>query len=320
MRADEPGVRRWEARTGWVLSAAAMGFLVAYALPILDPHLPPGQQAVCAAATWVTWAMFALDFGVRVSLARNRWRFLRTNLLDLVVVVLPVLRPLRPLRLVTLMSVLIRHAGSSLRGRVLTYVLGSTSLVIFVAALAVLDAERHSATANITSFADALWWAVTTVTTVGYGDRYPTTTEGRYVAAALMVAGIALLGVITAAFASSLVDRVREVEQENGAATRRDVAALAAEVAALRRELARAPLEPGSAPAAVPGAVPAARFGSPGAAAPGWVDDREPTAVPGPGPTVRGRRPRSSAAVRGGWSGWSGHPRVPARRSGGTSP
>ncbi|MEO7751925.1 MAG: ion channel [Terracoccus sp.] len=265
MRSDEPRVSQWEARTGWLLSAAAMGFLIAYALPILYPHLPAAQQVLCAAVTWATWGMFAVDFGVRVILARHRWRFLRTNLIDLVVVVLPVLRPLRPLRLVTLMSVLIRHAGSSLRGRVLTYVVGSTSLVIFVAALAVLDAERHSATANIKTFADALWWAVTTVTTVGYGDRYPTTTEGRYVAAGLMVAGIALLGVITAAFASSLVDRVREVEQENGAATRRDVAALATEVAALRRELAGAPYGDGP--------------GLDAGAAPGWVDDREQTSV-----------------------------------------
>lgn len=240
MRSDEPRVMQWEARTGWVLTTAAMAFLVAYAVPILDPRLPRPQQNLCAVATWATWAVFALDFGVRVSLSFDRRRFLRTNLIDLVVVVLPVLRPLRPLRLVTLVSVLIRHAGSSLRGRVLTYVVGSTSLVIFVAALAVLDAERDSPTANIRSFQDAMWWAITTVTTVGYGDRYPTTTEGRYVAAGLMIAGIALLGVITAAFASSLVDRVREVEQETGAATRRDVAALTAEVIALRHEISRA--------------------------------------------------------------------------------
>lgn len=293
MRADEPRVLRWEARTGWVLTAAAVAFLLAYALPILDPGLPAAQQALCAVVTWVTWAVFALDFGVRVGLASDRWRFVRSHLLDLVVVVLPVLRPLRPLRLVTLMSVLIRHAGSSLRGRVLTYVVGATSLVIFVAALAVLDAERQSPTANIRSFQDALWWAVSTVTTVGYGDRYPTTIEGRYVAAGLMIAGIALLGVITAAFASSLVDRVREAEHETGAATRRDVTALADEVAALRRELSvlgalRTPHAafgesfpmPSDAESAVPFDDPPARAG-------GRADARRPEAPPG----GRGLRP-----------------------------
>ena len=71
----------------------------------------------------------------------------------------------------TLLTVLNRHAGRSLRGRVVVYVVGATSLVMFVAALAVLDVERGTPDANINSFADALWWAFATVTTVGYGDR-----------------------------------------------------------------------------------------------------------------------------------------------------
>ncbi|HET7399574.1 MAG TPA: potassium channel family protein [Intrasporangium sp.] len=236
---------RWEARTGWVLTCLALAFLGAYALPILDTGLSPATQVACAWVTWAAWALFAADFAVRLSLSSDRRGFVRDNLIDLVIVVLPTLRPLRPLRLVTSLSVLIRHAGSSLRGRVLTYVAGSAALVIVVAALAVLDAERGAPGANIRSFPDALWWAVTTVTTVGYGDRYPTTGEGRFVAGGLMLAGIALLGVITAGFAASLVDRVREVEEETGAATRRDVAALTAEVAALRAELVQARSERG---------------------------------------------------------------------------
>jgi voltage-gated potassium channel len=79
---------------------------------------------------------------------------------------------------------------------------------------------------------------MTTVTTVGYGDRYPVTTEGRFIAGGLMLAGVALLGIVTASLASWLIDRVREVEEEAQAATRADVAALTAEVRALRAELA----------------------------------------------------------------------------------
>src|SRR5262245_49073684 len=81
-----------------------------------------------------------------------------------------------------------------------------------IAALAILDAERTNPDASIRSYGDALWWAISTITTVGYGDLYPTTLEGRLVAAALMIAGIALLGVITASIASWFVQRVREVE------------------------------------------------------------------------------------------------------------
>lgn len=182
--------------------------------------------------------MFAVDYVARLALSRDRVAFARSNLFDLAVVALPLLRPLRLLRLVTLLSVLNRHAGGSLRGRVAVYVAGSTSLVLLIASLAVLDAERGAKGATITTFGDAAWWAFTTVTTVGYGDRYPITGQGRFIAGGLMLAGIALLGIVTASLASWLIDKVREVEEHTQAATRADVAALTAEVRALRSELA----------------------------------------------------------------------------------
>jgi voltage-gated potassium channel len=74
----------------------------------------------------------------------------------------------------------------------------------------VLDAERGRPGANITDFGDAIWWAITAMTTVGYGDRFPVTGTGRFVTAGLMVGGIALVGVVTATLASWLVERVSE--------------------------------------------------------------------------------------------------------------
>jgi voltage-gated potassium channel len=121
---------------------------------------------------------------------------------------------------------------------VAVYVVGATSLILFVSSLAVLEAERAEKGATITTFGDALWWAATTVTTVGYGDRYPITPQGRYIAGGLMLGGIALLGIVTATLATWLLDKVREVEEQAQTATRADVAVLAAEVRALRAELA----------------------------------------------------------------------------------
>lgn len=96
-----------------------------------------------------------------------------------------------------------------MRTTVSVYVVGATGLIGFVAALAVLDAERGAPGATITTFTDAAWWAMTSITTVGYGDTYPVTTAGRFAAAGLMVGGIALLGTVTATLASWFMDRLR---------------------------------------------------------------------------------------------------------------
>lgn len=237
---DERRVQ-WERQMYWPLMGAAVLFLAAYAWPILQPGLPNATVRALDAVTWATWALFAVDYLVRLGLAGDRVSFVRKNLIDLAVVVLPVLRPLRLLQLLRALEVLNRAAASSLRGRVAVYVVGATALIMFVAALAVLDAERGAEGANIEAFKDAVWWTFATITTVGYGDHFPVTDAGRAVATGLMIAGIALLGVVTAWLASWLIDRVSEIEEESQAATRRDVRALAAEVAALREELARRP-------------------------------------------------------------------------------
>ena len=219
---------------------AALLFLVAYAAPIIQPDLAPSTRRFAGWVVAATWLLFGVDFMVRLALAKRRWAFIRRHPLDLAVVALPLLRPLRLLRLLTLLSFVNRMGRSSLRGQVIAYVVGLTMLVLLLSSLAVLDAERGREGANIGNFGDALWWSVTTVTTVGYGDRFPVTGTGRLIAAALMLAGIALLGVVTASFASWLIERVAEVEEAGQAATRTDLAALTAEVASLRAELQQA--------------------------------------------------------------------------------
>ena len=229
---------RWEAALNWPLTIAAVVFLTAYAWPILEPDLAQPWPEVCRLSTRGAWGLFTVDYLVRLALSRSRRLFVRQNLLGLAVVALPLLRPLRLLRLVTLLGVLNRYAGSSLRDRVAVYMTGSMALILFVASLAALDAERDQVGANITTFGDALWWAVTTVTTVGYGDQFPVSGAGRFIAAGLMIAGVALLGVVTASLASWLLDRVKGVEEDSEVATQLAVAALTREVAELRTELA----------------------------------------------------------------------------------
>jgi Ion channel len=135
--------------------------------------------------------------------------------------------------IVTFLSLINRKASSSLRGRVSTYVIAGTLFVAVVGALAVADAERGADGANILTIGDAFWWAATTMTTVGYGDRYPVTPVGRAVAIGLMVCGIAILGTVTATLASWIVERVDEVNDESTDILA-EVRALRAEVAELR--------------------------------------------------------------------------------------
>jgi len=78
---------------------------------------------------------------------------------------------------------------------------------IFMSAFLVLEAECNVVGAKIKNAGDALWWAVTTVTTVGYGDVYPITTAGRYVGVITMFVGIAVAGSLTATMASVLIRR-----------------------------------------------------------------------------------------------------------------
>ena len=199
----------------------AAAFLVAYAWPVLDPRMETNLRHSLIVVSWTVWAAFAADFAVRLTLADDRRRYARGHWYDVALIVLPMLRPLRLLRLLAFARILNRSAANSLVGRVSTYVVGVAVVAVGLGALAVLDAEQDAPGANIKTFGDALWWACETVTTVGYGDRYPVTTEGRFIAVALMVVGIATVGAVTAAVATWMIAQVqRERDEDHERATR----------------------------------------------------------------------------------------------------
>ncbi|ERH17697.1 Ion channel [Actinobaculum sp. oral taxon 183 str. F0552] len=237
MQAPDSRLARWERITEWPLTFAAVLFLAVYSVEVIG-DLRGRDHLAAETAIDIVWAVFAADYAVRLRLAPDRGRWFAHHLLDLAVVALPLLRPLRLLRLATPISVLQRTAGLALRGRIAVYTAGAAILLTYVGALATLDAEKHAPGATITSFPKALWWAFVTITSVGYGDHIPTTGTGRTVAALLMIAGIAVIGTVTATLASWIVSRVAEETAEEEAATRQQVAALQRQVAALQRQVA----------------------------------------------------------------------------------
>ncbi|MET3922802.1 ion channel [Arthrobacter sp. UYEF20] len=196
----------WRRLSEWPLVIAAVLFLAAYSVQVISNT----DAAVVEFLIWTTWLAFAGDYVINLVLAPSRGRWFVRNLHELAIVALPALRPLRLLRLVSLLRVVHRVGGNALRGRVLIFVLSSAALLIYAGALAVLDAEKNAPGSNLTTFGDAVWWAMTTITTVGYGDHYPVTVLGRCVAAGLMVGGVAVLGVVTASVASWMVQSVAE--------------------------------------------------------------------------------------------------------------
>lgn len=234
MPSTSPGesrAQRWERHTEWPLAAVAVVFLAVYSVQVLAR--PPEHIAhVLNAINAALYLAFVVDYLARLALAEGRTRWFFRHLFDLAIVVLPFLRPLRLLRLVILFKALHRAAGDAIRGRVIIYTVCASVLLIYVASLAVLEAERSDPRSDITTFGRALWWAITTVTTVGYGDLSPVTVAGRLVAVLLMIGGISLVGVVTATLASWIVQRVSEEDDANRAAT-------AAQIEELRTEIRR---------------------------------------------------------------------------------
>ena len=115
------------------------------------------------------------------------------------------------------------------------FVLLMASVTVVAGALMVLEFERYHDEALIHGLGDALWWAVTTMTTVGYGDEFPRTPGGRAVGTVVMLIGISLFGLVTALLAQWFLGTTAAHER-----TRDETAALAEQVAALRAELAAA--------------------------------------------------------------------------------
>lgn len=211
---------RVEAATAGPLTIAAILLLASFLAPAIAPEVAGLHEARLVVVP-VVWFLFAASLAVKVAIAPDRRRYLRSHWLDVLIVALPVFHPL-----------MIGMAGSAglrgytglrdLRGRLgLGYTVVAAMLVVLLAAALVTEAERGADGASIRNFGDAVWWASATVTTVGYGDVSPITATGRAIGLALMVVGIATFGLVAANLASILLgiddesrDRIDRLEQE----------------------------------------------------------------------------------------------------------
>lgn len=202
----EHGVRAWEKWSTIPLAVLALVYLALYALEVLA-ELPPAIFFDFVLISDIIWAIFIIDFVVRLALTHHKGRFLKRNIIELISLVLPMFRAFRMFRVIIALGFLARVA-QSFQGRVNIYVGVILPLLVFTCSLGVYDAEHRVAGANILNFGDSLWWSFVTVTTIGYGDFYPITFEGRTIAVLLMLSGLALVSVITVTFASWFLGRL----------------------------------------------------------------------------------------------------------------
>ena len=187
--------------------ALGFGYLGIYSVQVIG-NPPEPLYTVLEIVNWVIYGVFALDLLVRALLVGRElgtlagfFGFVRQHWLSILAIILPAFRSLRVLRVVIVLRALEPYLTT--RSHKLGVITGITMpLLLFTSAVSALEAERAAEGANITSFSDAIWWALASVTTVGYGDLFPVTDEGRLIAAFLLIVGIGLFGALTALLAA----------------------------------------------------------------------------------------------------------------------
>jgi len=192
-----------------ILSIYVLGALVLDSVYVLDKEtstlLNYIDNTICV--------FFFIEFSVRFYKADNKLKFMRWGWIDLIssIPMIDFLRAGRILRLIRLLRIvrafrttknLVNHTFKNKAQGALTSVSIIAVLMIIFSAIAILQVEDDP-NSNIKTAEDALWWAYVTITTVGYGDKFPVTTEGRIIAALLMTTGVGIFGTFTA-FISSL--------------------------------------------------------------------------------------------------------------------
>ena len=217
----EHAVHVWERWSTAPLAILALLYLGLYSVEVLG-HLPPAIFFDFVIVSDIIWAIFIIDFVVRFFLSPAKIPFLKRNAIELVALILPFFRAFRMFRVVIALGFLTR-VGKTLNARINIYVGLILPLLIYVCALGGYDAEHKAPGANILNFGDSVWWAFVTICTIGYGDYYPVTFEGRAIAVLLMVAGLAFISVITVSVATMFLTRLEYVLLQKKVAPKRKV-------------------------------------------------------------------------------------------------
>ena len=247
MRID-PELRQRLNHWDWLVLVVAS---VSLLLVILETfvHVPPAALSVLRTVDTVSCLVFLADVFVRwrrEKFAANYWRWAWLDVLASIPFE-PAFRSLQAIRIyrfIRLIRVLRKlnavTSGTSLNEKLLALP-GVALVMVLFSTMLIVEVERGAPNATILTGGDALWWALTTVTTVGYGDTFPVTGEGRMIASVLMLVGIALFGSMSAIVTSKLILPREARDHEE---LRKEIRELHAEIRELRRHLPDKPNDP----------------------------------------------------------------------------
>lgn len=187
------------------------------AIVVVTTHASGATSRGFVIALFVIWLVVVVECAVRYLLVPDRRRYLACRQIEPALIVVPSFQVWKVIgveRATVLWGEGVERFLAILSHRGLFRVLLAAAGLVFLGAWLDLLFEDHAVGSNIHSYHDALWWAVVTVTTVGYGDRFPVTEGGRAVAVVLMLVGIGLIGVLTATVASFFVQEHADANKD----------------------------------------------------------------------------------------------------------
>ena len=243
-------VDRIEHVTRYPMAALGLAWLV-IAIIVVTTDINGSASIALVAALFTFWVILLAEYAVRLVVSPDRRGYLRRRWGEPATVLVP---PLQGWHLIGIERMgLLLHEGelraeAILRHHSLFRVLIAATATLFLGAWLVLLLEENSPGSNIHSYPNALWWAVVTVTTVGYGDRFPVSEGGRIVASVLMLVGIGLIGTLTATVASVFVkehtDAAKEEYKKGHADLGQQLSVISDRLASVERRLTGGPVPP----------------------------------------------------------------------------
>ena len=206
----------WETHLEKPTIAIVFLFLVSLLTPRAYPFSSE-TKATFKILEFIFWGLFSLEYLIRVYLAKDRLRFIKRHPIDLIIILVPPIRLFHVITTISITAYFLRKARNLFLQKNAWFLLTMAPLMLTVSSVLMYEVESKAKGSTIKSFGDSLWWAITTMSTVGYGDKYPVTNLGKIIATLTIIVGVSLIGMLTAEIAVIFIGTREEEETSDKA-------------------------------------------------------------------------------------------------------